>query len=244
MHSYVAKYVLVLVRNLIISCLMFLKLMNEYSLHSAIKNWYSLPGDKFEVSIDAFIVDIVRETLLIEVQTKNFSAIKKKLAKLLEKHQVRLVYPIPQQKWIVNVTESGEIIRRRKSPRKGRLIDLFYELVRTPKLIKEENFSLEVLMIEEEEVRCNDGKGSWRRRGVSVKDRRLMNVHSKTLFKSEKDFHRFLPSGLIKPFTNKKLAKRSRVSINLARKITYCLRNMGVIAAVGKRGKELIFEVL
>jgi hypothetical protein len=54
---------------------MLLKLMNEYSLHSAIKNWYSLPGDKFEVRIDDFIVDIVRETLLIEIQTKNFSAI-------------------------------------------------------------------------------------------------------------------------------------------------------------------------
>ena len=223
---------------------MLLKLMNEYSLHSAIKNWYSLPGDRFEVRVDDFIVDIVRETLLIEIQTRNFSAIKKKLAKLLENHRVRLVYPIPQQKWIVHVTESGEIVRRRKSPKKGRLSDLFYELVRAPNLIKEENFSLEVLMIDEEEVRCNDGKGSWRRRGVSIKDRRLMNVHSKVLFRNGKDFLRFLPSDLIKPFTNKKLAKLSGVSINLARKITYCLRRIGTITTVGKKGKELIFEVL
>jgi hypothetical protein len=209
----------------------------------SIKNWYSLPGDKFEVRIDDFIVDIVRETLLIEIQTRNFFAIKKKLTKLLENHKVRLVYPIPQQKWIVHVTESGEIIRRRKSPKKGRLFDLFYELVRTPNLIKEENFSLDVLMIEEEEVRCNDGKGSWRRRGVSIKDRRLMNVNSKTFFKNEKDFLRFLPSDLTKPFTNKKLSKLSGVSINLARKITYCLRKMGTITTVGKKGKELIFDV-
>jgi len=217
--------------------------MNEYSLHSAIKNWYSLPGDEIEVRIDDFIVDIVRETLLIEIQTKNFSAIKKKLTKLLENHEVRLVYPIPQLKWIVYVTESGEIVRRRKSPKKGRLFDLFYELVRTPNLIKEANFSLEVLMIEEEEVRCNDGKGSWRRRGVSIKDRKLMNVNSKTLFRNEKDFLNFLPSDLTKPFTNRTLAKLNGVSINLARKITYCLRKMGTITTVGKKGKELIFEV-
>ena len=216
--------------------------MNEYYLHSAIKNLYSLPGDKFEVRIDHFIVDIVREPLLIEIQTKNFSAIKKKLTKLLENHEVRLVYSIPQQKWIVYVTESGEIVRRRKSPKKGRLSDLFYELVRTPNLIKEENFSLEVLMIEEEEVRCNDGKGSWRR-GVSIKDRKLMNVHSNVLFRNEKDFLNFLPSDLGKPFTNKELAKLSGISINLARKITYCLRKMGIITTVGKKGKELIFEV-
>jgi len=217
--------------------------MNEYSLHSAIKNWYSLPGDRFEVRVDDFIVDTVRGTFLIEIQTQNFSAIRKKLTKLLENHEVRLVYPIPQQKWIVHVTESGEIVRRRKSPKKGRLFDLFYELVRTPNLIKEENFSLEVLMIDEEEVRCNDGKGSWRRRGVSIKDRRLVNVHRKVLFRNEKDFLRFLPSDLIKPFTNKKLAKLSGVSINLARKITYCLRRIGAITTVGKKGKELIFEV-
>ncbi|MCW4031703.1 MAG: hypothetical protein NWE80_04995 [Candidatus Bathyarchaeota archaeon] len=217
--------------------------MNEHSLHSEIKNWYSLPGDKIEVEIDGFIVDILRHALLIEIQTRNFSAIKTKLVKLLEDHEVRLVYPIPQLKWIVHVTKSGEKIRRRKSPKKGRLVDLFYELVNTPKLIKEENFSLEVLMIEEEEYRCNDGKGSWRRRGVRIKDRRLINVNSRTLFKNEKDFLRFLPNDPIAPFTNKKFAKLSEVSINLARRITYCLRKMGIITTTGKKGKELIFKV-
>jgi len=123
------------------------------------------------------------------------------------------------------------------------LFDLFYELVRIPNLIKEENFSLEVLMIEEEEIRCNDGKGSWRRRGVSIKDRKLMNVHSKVLFRNEKDFLNFLPSDLTKPFTNRTFAKLSGVSIYLARKITYCLRKMGAVTIAGKNGKELKLEV-
>lgn len=217
--------------------------MNEHSLHSEVKNWYSMPGDKIEVEIDGFVVDILRDALLIEIQTRNFSAIKTKLVKLLEDHEVRLVYPIPQLKWIVHVTKSGEKIRKRKSPRKGRVVDLFYELVKMPKLIKKEDFSLEVLMIEEEEYRCNDGKGSWRRRGVSIKDRRLINVNSRILFKNEKDFLRFLPNDLIIPFTNKEFTKLSGVSINLARRITYCLRKMGLITTTGKKGKELIFKV-
>ncbi len=217
--------------------------MNEYSLHSEIKNWYSLPGDRIEARVDGFIVDILRETLLIEIQTKNFSAIRKKLATLVKNHKVRLVHPIPQLKWIVNLTESGEIIRRRKSPRKGRLVDLFHELVRTPDLIKKESFSLEVLMIEEEEERCNDCMGRWRRRGVSIKNRRLIKVNSKTLFKNEKDFLRFLPSNLTQPFTNRKLAKLSGMPINLTRKVTYCLRKMGAITVTGKKRKELMFEI-
>ena len=223
---------------------MLLKVMNEYSLHSAIKDWYSLPGDRFEVRVGAFIVDIVRPPLLIEIQTRNFAAIKKKLTKLLENHCVRLVYPIPQRKWIVHVTGPGGFVRRRKSPRKGRLVDLFYELVRTPTLVNEENFSLEVLMIEEEEVRCNDGKGSWRRRGVSIKNRKLMEVQSSTLLKNREDFLRFLPRDLTSPFTNKQLAKLSGVSVGLARRITYCLRRMGAITTVGRRGKELKFAVV
>ncbi len=218
--------------------------MNEYTLHSAIKQWYSLPGDMLEVSIGGFVVDVVQGSLLVEIQTKNFSAAKRKLQRLVGDHKVRLVYPIAKQKWIVRVAQSGEPLSRRKSPKKGRLVDLFHELVRLPGLIEHRNFSLEVLMIEEEEVRCNDGRGSWRRRGVSIKDRKLISVTERVLFKDEKDFLRFLPGELPDPFTNKDLSARVAVSVNLARKITYCLKKMGTIAEVGKRGRELLFHVL
>ena len=126
--------------------------MTEYSLHSEIKDWYMSAGDKLETKVEDFIIDILRDNLLIEIQTGNFSAIKKKLTKLLQNNnQVKLVYPIAKLKWIVHVTDSGEFIRRRKSPKKGKLTDLFYELVHAPRLIKDRNFSLEVLLIEEEE---------------------------------------------------------------------------------------------
>ena len=218
--------------------------MNEYTLHSAIKQWYSLPGDRFEVNVGGFVVDVVQGSLLVEVQTRNFSAVKRKLQRLIGDHKVRLVYPIAKQKWIVRVTQSGEPLGRRKSPKKGRLVDLFHELVRLPDLIEHRNFSLEVLMIEEEEVRCNDGRGSWRRRGASIKDRKLIRVTERVLFKDEKDFLRFLPRELPDPFTNKDLSVHIAVSVNLARRITYCLKKMGTIVEVGKRRRELLFHIL
>jgi hypothetical protein len=124
--------------------------MNEFSLHSEIKKVYSLPGDKFEVKLGNYIVDILRDNLVIEVQTKNFSALRKKLQVLTESHHVRLVYPLPEKKWITHVTKDHVVLNSRKSPRKGRLTDLFGELVMIPHLIGVENFSLEVLFIEEE----------------------------------------------------------------------------------------------
>ena len=217
-------------------------IMNEYSLHSEIKQVYSLPWDQFEVKLDSYIVDILRDKLVIEVQTKNFSALKEKLQVLTEKHQVRIVYPLPQKKWITYVTKDNTILDKRKSPRKGRLTDLFRELVMIPHMIGEENFSLEVLFIDEEEVRCNDGKGSWRRRGVSIKDRRLLKVNDRILFQTKADYLKILPEGLSEVFTNKELAKSAKISVRTAGQITYCLRKGGVIRSAGKKGRELLFQ--
>jgi len=217
--------------------------MTEYSLHSEIKGWYTIPGDELEVKVEDFIVDIVRDKRLIEIQTGNFSAIKKKLIKLLSNNQVRLVYPIAKLKWLVHVSKSGEFVRKRKSPKKGKLTDLFYELVHTPSLIKDRNFSLEVLLIEEEELRCNDGRGSWKRRGFSVKDRRLLSVLERIVFEDSRDFLEFLPKKLDGNFTNKVLALKLGISVSLAQKITYCLRKMGEISITGKKRNKFLFQV-
>lgn len=218
--------------------------MTEYSLHSEIKRWYKGSGDELEVKVDDFIIDVLRDNLLIEIQTGNFSAIKNKLTKLLQNNnQVRLVYPIAKLKWIVHISGSGELVRRRKSPKKGKVTDLFYELVHAPRLIKDRNFSLEVLLIEEEEVRCNDGRGSWRRRGASVKDRKLMKVFDRIVFENQQDFLKFLPEELDGHFTNKVLAQKLEITVRLAQKITYCLKRMGAISVAGKRRNELLFQV-
>jgi hypothetical protein len=216
--------------------------MNESSLHSAIKEWYSLPRDKFEVKIGQYVADIVRGDLIVEIQTMNFSAIRKKLENLVQKHKVRLVYPIAERKCIVHINKSGEVVSRRKSPGKGKLTDLFRELVRVPELIKEVNFSFEVLLIDEEEIRIDDGRGSWRRRGASIKDRKLVGVNTRILFENSIDFLKLLPQELHETFTNKELASSKKVSIRTAQQITYCFRRSGMIRIIEKRGKELVFQ--
>jgi len=217
--------------------------MTEYSLHMGIKEWYSVLGGQVEVKVDDFIVDVVKEGVLIEIQTRNLSAIKKKLGKLLLTNQVRLVYPIAKVKWIVYVSNSGEFVRKRKSPKRGKIIDLFIEMVHLSDLINDKNFSFEVLLIEEEELRSDDGKGSWRRRGVSIKDRKLLKVFDRVVFEDRTDFLKILPENLGVSFTNRVLAKKLGISIRLAQKITYCLRKMNVLIIDGKKKRELLFRV-
>ncbi|MBU3093154.1 hypothetical protein K2F40_14260 [Clostridium sp. CM028] len=219
-----------------------INIKNERSLHSSIKQWYAVPGDRLEVKVDKYIIDLVREDSLIEIQTKNFGAIGNKLRELVKYNKVMLVHPIAVEKYIVTTEKTNKVISRRKSPKKGKVVDLFDELIRIPDLMAEENFILEILMTKEEEIRCKDGKGSWRRKGISIVDRKLLEVVDKITFREVKDFFEFLPQELPVNFTNKQLAKTLKVTVYKARKITYCFRQMKIIKEVGKIKNELIFE--
>ena len=111
-----------------------------------------------------------------------------------------------------------------------------------PQMIGVENFSLEVLFIDEEEVRCDDGRGSWRRRGVSIVERKLLKVNDRILFQTKADYLKILPEELNEVFTNRELAKLTKISVRTARQITYCLRKGGVIRLAGKNGRALVFQ--
>ncbi len=214
----------------------------ESSLHSAIKKWCLLEGDKPEAKVDGFVVDIARGDLLIEVQIANFSAIKPKLLRLLKDHKVRIVYPIPKEKWIVHKsTVTGKISRRRRSPKKGNLTDLFNELIRIPTLFSTGNLSVEVLMIEMEEIWCDNGRGSWRRRGACIEDRKLIRVLERKLFDSKADFLKVLPEDLPVLFSNNILAQCLGIRVGQSRKMTYSLRKMGVITHVSTKRKQMLF---
>ena len=216
--------------------------LNERPLHEALKQWYARSNDMFEVSVDGFVVDIVHDDLLVEIQTRNFGAIKRKLEKLLAHHQVRLVYPIPYEKWIIKqpYDEDGPVSRR-KSTKRGGFEYVFDELVSFPQLLMNPNFSLELLLIQEEEVRRYDGTRGWRRRGWVTYERRLLCVVEQRILISPADMSAFIPPELAEPFTTSDLADTIAKSRRLAQKMVYCLRSMGCITPVGKRANSILY---
>jgi hypothetical protein len=218
--------------------------LQENALHAALKAWYALPGDQIETVVDGYVIDLVSNNLLVEVQTGNFSKIKKKLYKLLENHPVRLVYPIPLEKWILRLSEDGTtILGRRKSPKRGRIEHIFQELVRFPGVVLNPNFSLEALFIHMEVVWRDDGRGSWRRKGRSVVDQRLIEIVSRSVFSGLDDYRKLIPPNLSSVFTVSDLAKASAQPRQLAGKMAYCLREMGIIEPVGKHGHWIAYQI-
>ena len=179
----------------------------------------------------------MRDELLIEVQIKNFSAIKEKLFALCDTHKIQLIHPIARQKWIIKEEIDGERIGRRKSPKRGRVEDLFSELIRMPTMLQHPNLSICVLLVDLNEVWKNDGKGSWRRKHWSIADRYLIDVHEKKEFHHPKDLLRLLPPTLPTSFTNNDVATHIGVSKSIAGKMTYCLRKMEEVKIVGKHGR-------
>ncbi len=217
-------------------------LLNEKPLHASLKEWYAQPGDQFEVAIDRFVIDIVRGNLLLEIQTGSLASLKAKLNTLVRSHRVRLIYPIALEKWIVKLPkEVGGRTTRRKSPRRGRVEDLFWEAVSFPQLLVDPNFSLEVLMIREEEIRKHEANRNWRRRGWGTEERRLLEVVERRLYEAPEDWRSFVPEGL-ETFTARDLADATSVRIQLAQKMVYCLRKVNLIESVGKRGRANLYR--
>jgi DNA-directed RNA polymerase specialized sigma24 family protein len=217
--------------------------VGETSLHEAVKRWYAQPGDRLEAWVDGYLIDIVRGDQLIEIQTGNFSAIKAKLKNLVRRHPVRLVHTIAHTKWIVRLDTRGRRVSRRRSPRRGRVEDLFLELVYIPHLMEEPKFSLEALMVHSEEELIDDGRGSWRRRRWSVNDRRLLDVVGRAAFSAPADLRKLLPEALPEEFTTRELAEGLRLRAGIAQKMTYCLHHMGVLDTIGKRGRARLYSL-
>lgn len=216
--------------------------LNEKPLHATLKLQYAEPNDIFEVPVDGFLIDIVRGDLLIEIQTQGFASIKHKLTSLVERHPVRLVYPIAQEKWILKLAEDGQSqTSRRKSPRRGALEDIFEELVSIPELLSHLNFSIDVVFTKEEEIRRYDRTRGWRRKGWVTHERRLLQIVSRELLNTPDELCALIPSFLVEPFTTHDLAMAMNRSRRFAQKMVYCLRRMGSITPAGKRGNAVLY---
>jgi hypothetical protein len=218
--------------------------LRERSLHAHLKRLYTEPGDTVEEKVGGYWVDICRGGDVIEIQTGSFGSMKRKLTALLADRMVHIVHPVAVEKWITRIAADGEtFLSRRKSPKRGSCYDLFDELVSFPQLLLHPRFSVEVVLVKEEEMRCEDGKGSWRRKGTSIRDHILLEVAGREVFRTGSDFLKLLPPGWTGPSTNKELAKALKQPYFRIARMTYCLSRMEIIRAAGKQGRSILYAL-
>ena len=219
---------------------------NESTIHAQLKEMYLCPGARTEAPHGTYLVDVDRgDGELVEIQTRHFGQIRNKLRFLLASHRVRLVYPLTREKvFVFRDPATGRETGRRKSSGRKKLLDLTDELVGIAPLLSHPRLMLEVLFTSEEEVRSPDGKGTWRRRGMSVVDRKLVGVAGSLRLKEAADYlAAFLPEGAPDEFTNRSLAEHMGVPYRQAQQLSYCLRALDAVAVAGRKGREYLYRL-
>jgi hypothetical protein len=219
----------------------------ETSLHRQLKALYAGDDGRQEVVCEGYRIDAVRGGELIEIQHGSLAAIRDKIRRLLAQHRVRIVKPIVAHKLLVKLDRRGGVeIDRRRSPKRGVLLDVFDELVYFTRVFPHEQLTLEVVLVDVEEIRY-PGRGKRRRRRrqaqeFQVDDQRLMRIVESHSFVAAADLLRLLPRRMPRQFHTAHLAKRLKAPRWTAQRIAYCLREMGAVQIVGKQGNAMLYR--
>ncbi len=217
----------------------------ETSLHRALKHHYAGADGRIEVKLGNYRIDVVRSDELVEIQHAPLAAIRDKVATLLLDHRVLVVKPIVVTKHLVKRSRKrGPVTDRRVSPKRGRLLDIFDDLVHFTGVFPHARLALEILLIDIEEWRY-PGHGRRRRRRANayqIEDQKLVGIREAHRFTTATDLMRLVPTDISEPFNTATLAEALGVARWVAQQIAYCLRKTGGARVVGRRRTGLLYE--
>ncbi len=219
--------------------------LREGPLHAVLKQALAGPGDRTEVRVERWVIDLVRAGgELVEIQTGAFGPLGPKLDGLLDQHRVRIVHPIAVRRRIVRIDEHGEVLSAKRSPRRGSALDLFERLVALPTMLAHPNLTLELMLCEEDHVRAPAPRRSRSgRRTVDPGERRLTAVLERIVLERPAQLVALLPvDALAGTFTTRELSARAGCTRNLAQRIVYCLRALELIERVDTVGREPVYR--
>ena len=228
---------------------------NESSLHRTLKFQYTGRGGRSEVEVGEFVADGIRsDGEFIEVQTGSFAPLKKKVKEFTASStrsvasstrsaaSVRIIHPIAVNKRIEVFSTEGKLLYKRKSPLHGSIWSVFDALLGAPTLPLTKGVIIEVILCDITEKRVKDGKGSWRRKGISIRDKELSILHESKVFSKPKDFLQFIPFKKGEEFTVSSLEKQAKINKSTAQKALYVLAKMNVVKKVGKKGRAWVYK--
>lgn len=218
--------------------------LSEKTMHAVLKNYYAPDEDMHEIPIESYVADIYTGTEIIEIQTRAFERMRKKLESFLALYPVTIVYPIPREKWLYWIDEeTGEVSDKRKSPKKGNPYQAFMELYKIRPYLTHPNLRLKLLLIDMEEYRLLNGWSKDKKRGSERYDRMPLALSEEICLDSYKDYMQLIPYDLPEQFTVKEFAKHTKIPARLAGTVLLILFDLKLVNRIGKRGNSYLYEV-
>jgi hypothetical protein len=215
-----------------------INLYSEYSLHDQLKRRAAGPGGRIEVCIEGKIADALRpDGEIVEIQSGALSALLDKAGFWSGRgYRQRIQIPLAGQKIIVKIRQnSGEIISRRRSPKKEELWSVFDRLVRASSLLSLPGLVIELVYIEMEEIRTVLEEPVRRGRflkSYATVDRNLVAVRESREFASPADWLALLPENKDGYWTSTSLGKAAGIGSARARKLLYTFSRAGIIEQI------------
>jgi hypothetical protein len=217
--------------------------LGEKTLHHVVKHYLEPYEGSQEARLGGFVADIVGENGIMEIQTRQFDKLRKKLAVFLEVCRVTVVFPVAQTKWLVWIDkETGEITKKRKSPKTGCIQEIFPELYRIKDLLNHPNLRFLILMVEIEEYRYLNGWSRDRKKGSSRCDSIPVGLCDEVVIEAADGYEALLPEGLPEEFDTVAFRKASGLSVKNAGIGLNILNRTGVIERTGKRGNAYLYK--
>ena len=222
--------------------LMGIGTLSEKTVHSVMKNYCDPNENNHEIKVDGYVADICNGNEIIEIQTRSFDRLRKKLSVFLNHYPVTIVYPVPYIKWIRWVNpQTGEITQPRKSPRKGTPYIIFPELYKIKGFLEKPNLRIKIVMLNMEEYRFLDGWSQDKKKGSSRCDRIPTDLVQEIYISETKDYKQLIPESLKEEFTSKDYKKASGLSLGASNLAVHILNYVGVIERIGKKGRAYLY---
>lgn len=216
--------------------------LGEKTVHSVLKSYYSPDHINHEIKVGGFVADICTGNEIIEIQTRNFDKLRRKLHAFLAFAPVTIVYPIHHIKWIRWVNpQTGEISPPRKSPKLGTPYMIFPELYRIKDFLVNPHLSLKIVLINLEEYRFLDGWSQDKKKGSTRCDRIPTELVQEIPITSPEEYQVLIPEKLGQEFTSKDFKKASGLPIGQAQTALNILHYIGVVDRIGKKGNAYLY---
>lgn len=219
--------------------------LSEKTVHAVLKYYYA-PKEKYhEVRIGNYVADICREGEIFEIQTRNFNTLRSKLDCFLQDHDVTIVYPIANIKYLRWVNpDTGEILPPRKCPKKGNIYNIIPELYKIKYYLPNENLHFIMTFLDMEEYRMLDGWSKDKKKGATKTDKIPTGIAGEIRIDCKEDYLKFLPDDLPENFTSKDVAVCCKISIGLSGVLLHILHYLNLIERTGKKGNAYLYKIL
>lgn len=217
--------------------------LGEKTIHAVLKYYFEPNEEYHEIKENRFVADIATEDGIIEIQTGNFNLLRRKLESFLKEKKVTIVYPIPYVKWLKWIDETtGEVGKKRKSPKKGTPYRIFPELYKIKEYLKHPNLELCMILINMEEYRLLNGWSYDKKRGSSRYDRIPLELVDEVYVRNPGEYQKLIPEGLEEEFISKEYQRAAGLSLSAAQKALNVLHYVGAVERSGKRGNAYIYK--